>query len=315
MSQTGPAGGPASDPVCYRHSGREAPIRCQRCDRPICTDCMRDAAVGFQCPSCIAEGARSTRQAQGPYGGPRSANPALTSLVLIGLNAAVWLAIVVTGWQESRLISRLALSARGICESASRPASFYPLAETERLCSFPDGRWVDGVATGAPWQLLTSMFTHVEIWHLAANMLSLYVLGPQLEAALGRARFLAVYLVSGLAGSATVYWLSGTEGYTLGASTAIFGLFGAFAVLVHKVGGDLRGILGLLAINVVITFLPGLDISWQGHLGGLLGGLLVAALIVYAPRGSRRAAVQWGLVAAVLALTAVAVVVRTAVLA
>ncbi|WP_134765791.1 rhomboid family intramembrane serine protease [Nocardioides sp. 1609] len=319
MSTSGPAGPPAPGvPVCYRHAGREAHIRCQRCERPICPDCMRDAAVGFQCPTCIAEGARTTRQAQGAYGGARSANPALTSFVLIGTNLAVWLAIVVTGWSQSPLLGRLAISARGICESVSDPASYWRGVESAASCAMVgggDGSWVPGVADGAYWQLVTSMFTHEQVWHIGANMLSLYVLGPQLEAALGRLRFVALYLLSGLSGSVAVYWLSGTEGYTLGASTAIFGLFGAFAVIVHKVGSDLRSIGGLLLVNVVITFLPGLSISWQGHLGGLVGGVVVTAALIYAPRGPRRAVVQGCLLFAFTALLALAVIARSAALA
>ena len=81
-------------PTCYRHPGRESYIRCQRCERTICPDCMRDAAVGFHCPACVAEGAKTTRQARTAYGGARSGNPALTSMVLIGANVAVLLAIL-----------------------------------------------------------------------------------------------------------------------------------------------------------------------------------------------------------------------------
>ncbi|WP_148615463.1 rhomboid family intramembrane serine protease [Nocardioides rubriscoriae] len=299
--------------VCYRHAGREANIRCQRCERPICTDCMRDAAVGFQCPSCIKEGARSTRQAVAPYGGTRSTNPALTSYVLIGINVALWLAVVATGWHASRLISRLALLPTGLCESVADPRAYYRVAG-EAQCVGTDARWVDGVADGAVWQLLTSTFMHVELWHIAGNMLALYFLGPQVEAVLGRARFLAVYLLAGLAGSATAYWLSASDGYSLGASGAIYGLFGALGVLILKVGGDLRSIGGLLAVNLVITFaVP--NISWQAHLGGLLGGALVTAIIVYAPRGSRRTVIQWSALSGVLALVVLAVVLRSAVLA
>lgn len=304
----------AGVPVCYRHTDRESHIRCQRCERPICPDCMRDAAVGFQCPSCIDEGRRSTRQAQAPYGGTRSANPALTTYVIIALNAAVWIAVLTTGWQSSRLVSRLALAPVGICESRADAGSYFPGYRTASLCGFePDGRWVPGVSDGALWQLLTNAFTHVQIWHIAANMLSLYLLGPQIEAVLGRARFLALYLISALTGSAVVYWLSDPSSYTLGASGAIYGLFGALAVIVHKIGGDLRQVGVLLAINVFITVaVP--NISWQGHLGGLVGGALVTAALVYAPRGPRRPVVQWGALGTVLVLVVVAVVVRSVVL-
>lgn len=304
------SGDPAAGvPTCYRHAGRETWIRCQRCERPICPDCMRDAAVGFQCPSCIAEGAKSTRSIQAPYGGSRSANPALTSLVLIGINVVVWLAIQVTGGSSSVLVNRLGLRANGVCA----PGDGYLYDITRTACDAVGGQFLPGVADGAWWQLLTSQFTHVQLWHIAGNMLALYFLGPQLEAVLGRVRFLALYLLSGLAGSVTVLWLSSETGLTVGASGAIYGLFGAIGVVAHKVGGDLRSLFGLLAVNVFITFaVP--NISWQGHLGGLVGGALIAALLVYAPR-QRRALVQWAGVAALSVVLIVLALVRTLALA
>jgi membrane associated rhomboid family serine protease len=172
---------------------------------------------------------------------------------------------------------------------------------------------VTGVSDGAYWQLVTSMFTHVQVWHIVFNMMALYLLGPQLEQVLGRLRFAAVYLLAGLVGSATVYWLAAEWSTTLGASGAIFGLMGALLVLAHKVGGNVQGLLTLLAVNGVITVVGAQFISWQGHLGGLVGGLMLGAVMVYAPR-KRRGMVQiigCGLVAALI-LTAV--VARTAVL-
>ncbi|PUA81152.1 rhomboid family intramembrane serine protease [Nocardioides currus] len=305
----------AAVPTCYRHEGRETWIRCQRCGRPICPDCMRDASVGFQCPSCVSEGAKTTRTGRTAYGGQRSANPALTSIALIATNVVVWLAVVATGWKNSDLIARLALVPRGTCESLASNG-YYPTAVGERLCTLGtggDGHWVPGVADGAVWQLVTSQFLHVEIWHIAGNMLALWMLGPQLEAALGRARFLALYLLSGLAGSVAVLWLSGESGLTLGASGAIYGLFGAFAVISHKVGGDLRSIGALIALNLFITFaVP--NISWQGHLGGILGGAVIAAILAYAPR-QRRALVQGLGLAGVLALLVALIALRIVALA
>src|SRR6478609_1750443 len=99
---------PAGVPTCYRHPGRESHIRCQRCNRPICPDCMRDASVGFQCPECVEQGHRTTRSARTTFGGLRPTNAATTSLVLIGTNVAVWLAILLTGASSSRLVDLLA---------------------------------------------------------------------------------------------------------------------------------------------------------------------------------------------------------------
>lgn len=287
---TQPSDGQAATgvPTCYRHPDRETWISCQRCDKSICPDCMHDAAVGFQCPDCIKAANKGSRQNRAMYGGERSADPRLTSYVLIGINALLWFAVLATGGRSSDVIARLALVPKGTCESLSS-SGYYPTAVGEQLCTLGtqgDGRWVPGVADGAVWQLITSQFMHIEIWHIAGNMLALWILGPQLEAVLGRTRFLGLYLLSGLAGSVAVLWLSGSGGLTLGASGAIYGLFGAFAVIAHKVRGDLRSIGTVLAVNLFITFaIP--NISWQGHLGGIAGGALIAAILVYAPRKRR----------------------------
>jgi membrane associated rhomboid family serine protease len=305
---------PVGVPTCYRHSDRETYVRCQRCEKPICPDCMRDAAVGFQCPDCVKEGAKTTRQAQAAYGGRRSADPRVTTIVLVGLNAVVWLAILATGWMKSTLVDRLALLPTGTCGSDGDRGSFYPRAGTEALCNrIGDGHWFPGVSEGAYWQLVTSMFAHVEVWHIGFNMLVLWFLGPQLEAVLGRARYLALYFVSGLAGSVCVYWFSDEGSSTLGASGAIFGLMGALLIVVYKIGGNVQSIVGWLAINAVFTLLfPG--VSWQGHLGGFLGGALVTALLVYAPKGRRTQLQVAGIAVIVVALTA-ATIARTAALA
>ena len=304
-------------PTCYRHPGKETYIRCQRCDRPICPDCMRDAAVGFQCPNCVAEGAKTTRAGRTPYGGKRTANPGVLSIGLIATHVAVWLAVLATGWKESQLVDRLALLPRGACGSEELPGAHYSLF-TEQTCatqtSTPgDGIWFPGVSDGAYWQLVTSGFMHVELWHIGFNMVALWFLGPQLEMVLGRARFLALYLLSALSGSALVYWLADESRGTLGASAAIFGLLGALLVVAYKVGGDVRTLLMWLGLNVVITLtIP--NISWQGHLGGFVGGFLVAGVLVYAPR-QRRTTLQVAGLSVIGVLIVAAMAARTAVLA
>jgi membrane associated rhomboid family serine protease len=288
---------PEAPPVCYRHPGRETYISCQRCGKPICPDCMRSAAVGFHCPDCVKEGAKATRSGRTAYGGEISRNPALTSQVIVGLNALVWLLIATTGLNSSKWIDRLALIPDVACVAANQVQCL---------------QFQDGVAHGAYWQLLTSMFTHVEVWHIGFNMLALWVLGPQLELALGRVRFAALYLLSGLAGSMAVYWLSDPNGVTLGASGAVFGLMGALLVVAYKVGGNIQSLLGWVGINFVLTFTFS-GISWQGHVGGFLGGVILAAILVYAPK-SRRSHVQLLGFTAVAVLLVVAGIVRTAVL-
>lgn len=300
-------------PVCYRHTDRETYIRCQRCDRPICPDCMRQAAVGFQCPSCVSEGARSTRAGRTAYGGKRSANAARTSQVLIALNAAVYLLIIATGASSSLWLDRLALIPLGRCAVEGR-GSFYP-GLTEEMCSQGPGAllWIPGVADGAYWQLVSSAFTHLDLWHIGFNMVALWVLGPQLEMVLGRARFLAVYFLSALSGSAMVYWLSDVYTPTIGASGALFGLMGALLVVAYKVKGNVSQLMLWIGLNFLITVVGRSFISWQGHLGGFLGGLLVAAIFVYAPREHRT---RWQVagVAGLGVLLLVAILSRTATL-
>ncbi len=306
---TQPSEGPAATgvPTCYRHPDRETWIRCQRCDKPICPDCMRDAAVGFHCPDCVKEASKGSRQNKAMYGGQRSADPRLTSFVLIGINVAVWLAITATGGSRSRLIELLALRPNAYCA----PGDGYIYDPQHPLCSGLGVRDYAGVADGAWWQLMSSVFTHVEIWHIAMNMFALYILGPPLEAIIGRARFLVVYLLSGLASSVLVAFLSFEYGSTVGASGAIFGVLGALLVVARKAGLNSQGLMQNLAVGVVITVVGWRYISWQAHLGGLLGGALAAAIIAYAPKANR-SVVQWAGLAVVAAVLLVLAVVRAA---
>jgi membrane associated rhomboid family serine protease len=258
---------------------------------------MNQAAVGFQCPVCVQEGRRTTRSATTAYGGKPSANPALTSQILIGINVAVWLLVTATGGGASAWLDRLALVSVGYA------------------VRMPDGSLslVEGVSTGAWWQLVTSMFTHVSVLHIGVNMLALWFLGPQLEAVVGRARFLTIYLLSGLVGSAFVYWLTPEYTPTYGASGAVFGLMGALLVIAIKVRADYSQILLWIGLNAMITIFGRGLISWQGHLGGFVGGVLIALVIVASPRAHRAAWQGAGIGLVVLAVLA-AVATRTLVL-
>jgi membrane associated rhomboid family serine protease len=158
--------------------------------------------------------------------------------------------------------------------------------------------------------MVTAMFAHQAVWHIGFNMLSLWWLGGPLEAALGRVRYLALYFVSGLAGSALTYLLASPTESSLGASGAIFGLFGATAVLMRRLNYDMRPILALLVINLIFTFGWG-NIAWQAHIGGLVAGVVVGYAMVHAPR-ERRALIQYGTCALVLVVVVVLTLIRTA---
>lgn len=304
----------AGVPTCYRHPGRETYISCQRCGRPICPDCMREAAVGFQCPHCVSEGAKATRSGRTAYGGQRSENPTTTSLVLIGINVAVWLAVVATGGRDSWLAMVTKLFPTGRCQVEGDWGSYYPTLGEAACAVQPDAVWAPGLADGAWWMALSHGFVHVDVWHIALNALGLWVLGPATEQAFGRLRFLAVYLLATLAAGATIFWFADVGSSTLGASGGVFGLMGALSVVSLKVHGELRGVATLLVINLVFTFtFP--NISWQGHLGGLVGGALAAAILIWAPRGPRRPVWQAAGFAAVTVGLVVAIVARALVLA
>ncbi|NJP99253.1 rhomboid family intramembrane serine protease [Streptomyces zingiberis] len=276
-------------PGCYRHPDRETGISCVRCERPICPDCMISAAVGFQCPECVRTGA-GTGHAPGANrprtlaGGVQTADPRLVTKILLGMNVAIWALALAAGDRFVEALDMLGLAVG------------------------TDGR-VIGVADGEVYRLLTSAFLHQEPLHIAFNMLGLWWLGGPLEAALGRVRYLALYLLSALGGSALSYLLAAGNQPSLGASGAIFGLLGATVVLMRRMNQDLRPVAILLALNLLITF-TWTGIAWQAHIGGLVTGAAVAYGMVHAPRG-RRTLVQWATCGVLLLVIAVVVGVRT----
>lgn len=247
---------------------------------------MVAAPVGFQCPECVSQGNRDTRQNRTRFGGTKPSGPQVTTLALIGLNVLVFAFVLATGSGDSPWYPRLALSARGACAVVGQPGYYYQGVASAAACAANAGSWEPGFVNGAWWQALTSAFLHVQPIHIGMNMLALWYLGPGLERVTGRARFVALYLISALGGSAAVLWLSPGDTLTLGASGAIFGLMGALLVFVVKTRGNVSTVLTWLGINIVITFtIP--NISWQGHLGGLVTGAALAAVLAYAPQRDR----------------------------
>ncbi|WP_246053275.1 rhomboid family intramembrane serine protease [Actinocorallia herbida] len=230
-------------------------MRCTRCDRPICPDCMIPASVGFQCPECVREGNRDVRQATGRFGGEVATRPLLT-WGLIAVNVAVFL---------------LEYASNGV-DRFERAFSLWPYYVA-----------VDGDY----YRLVTSAFLHYGLPHLALNMWALWAVGQALELSLGRIRFATLYALSALGGAVLVYWASPILTPTAGASGAIFGLFGAIFVVSRRLRMDIRPIALVIVVNLVFTFLPGFNISWQGHIGGLITGAVVAAVYVYAPRAKQ----------------------------
>jgi membrane associated rhomboid family serine protease len=234
-----PGAGPPSL-RCYRHPKADAPVSCTRCDRPICSDCMISAPVGWQCPECV-KGAPAVRRMRdiGPGGSLLGFKPIVT-YVLIGMSVAGYL----LQQADPMISSRYAISAFGI-------------------------------EAGYLEEIVTAGFLHVGIVHIAFNMLILFQLGSVLEERLGRFRFIGLYTAALLGGSIGELLIGDPRIPALGASGAVFGLMAATFVLPRRSRfGIEASVGGLLVINLVITFaIPGIAIG--GHLGGLVIGGLV----------------------------------------
>jgi membrane associated rhomboid family serine protease len=237
-------------PTCYRHPDRETGLSCSECGRPICTDCVTFAPVGLRCPEHAAstKAPKVQRQVQRVVRRTTGIRPtdAIITRILLALNVVVYLITV----------------AQGSGLNAPGGSLFYKWA-----------LFGPAVHHGDWWRLITSAFLHASVIHIAFNMLALWWLGAPVEMALGRLRYLGLYLVSGLAGGAGAL-VANPNAVTVGASGAIFGLLGAGLILEWQATGSLAGnYLTLIVINLAISFaVPGISIG--GHLGGLVGGIL-----------------------------------------
>ncbi len=248
------------DNFCYRHPDRQSFVLCQRCLRTICPECQTQAAVGVICPECMAEQRRGESPAQkkaqrrwrssGSVALAAGGRPVVT-YALIGITAFVYVLQLLVG----------------------------PIVQ--QALAFYAGALYPQLTGGAfePWRLITVSLVHSSFWHVGLNMLALWMIGRSLEPVLGRMRFLALYVISALGGSVAVALLA-PNSFVVGASGAIFGLFGALVIIARHIGAEITGILIVLGINLAIGFLPGMNVSWQSHVGGLIAGAVVG--LVYA---------------------------------
>lgn len=275
------AGNETGTPTCYRHPDRETYVSCTRCGRPACPDCLRSAAVGQQCVDCVKAGNESVRRPRGTFGG-RVPGGAVVTWALIGINVVCYVAELIS----IRVADNGALFGLAVA----------------------DGQW---------YRLITNTFLHEPgisgfgPAHIIFNMWALAVVGPALEQTLGRARFLTVYLASALAGSVVFYVVASPGATALGASGAVFGLFGAWFVVARRLRSDSRQVVMLIAINLAISFvIP--HIAWQAHVGGLVAGAALTAAFVYAPRDKAqlRTLIQVGATALLVLILIAAVVLR-----
>jgi membrane associated rhomboid family serine protease len=275
---------------------------------------MHDAAVGHQCPECAHEGRSGVRSTRTAFGGTLAGQHGHVTKTLIGVNVAVAVLAMVIGGAR-------AVAGGGLGGLLGGSTSLHVWGGM--VVGFPGA--TDGVVNGDYYRMITSMFLHYGIFHLLLNMWALWVVGGVLEPLLGRARFLALYLISGIGGSVAVFLTAGVDvvifnrqlfggldTLTAGASGAVFGLFGAFYVFLRRMGRDTSMITMILVINIIFTFtVPAISVA--GHLGGLGTGLLVALALAYAPR-RHRTRVQAITVSAVAVLLVVLTLARTAAL-
>lgn len=273
----------SSDNYCYRHPDRESYVLCQRCGRTVCGECQTQAAVGVHCPECRREAKQNAPRTKPALvtaiNRARHGGAPIVTYSILAICVVVYLLQQVTG---------------GVVTGA---LAYHPvLTATE------------------PWRMLTSLFVHSQssIFHILFNGYALWLFGRMLEPALGRWRFLALYLLSGLGGSAAVLWLSPNT-WVVGASGAVFGLFAAMFVIQRGLGGNATQLLIVIGLNLVVGFLPGSNISWQAHLGGLLVGALVA-FVLMRTRSPRQSGKQRLLLLGVLALVLVIIILGTATL-
>jgi len=282
MSSLDPAAGaPDQPPVCPRHPDRVSYVRCQRCGRPACPECQVQAAVGVQCVDCVR--AARTPATRSALGARLRGGPPVVTYVIMGLCVAAF-------------VAQLAI-----------PDLWFELG------------FVPAFAELEPYRFLTSAFLHSQsnYLHIAANLYMLWLVGPFLEELLGRSRFVGLYLAAALGGSTAVLLLTSplvTEGgqtmisagfvtATIGASGAVFGLFGALLIVLRRLERNVSQILVFFAINAVFGFVVP-NVSWEGHLGGLVVGAALGAAFAFAPK-ERRQLVSWVAVGAVVVVLVV----------
>jgi membrane associated rhomboid family serine protease len=237
--------------VCYRHSRTETAVSCSNCGRPICTDCMVFSAVGIKCPECA-----------GTPAGAKRAKTKVRTAAGTGTGFIVTNALIVIN-----VIAYLAQASGS--GSLGNPAGEVFQQGYLSAAAVADGEW---------WRLVTNEFLHGNPIHLFFNMLMLWWFGRPLEALLGRGRFVAIYFLSILAGSAGALLVS-PDRATIGASGAVFGILGAGLVLernrIDVFGGSALFIVLLnLAFTFAVTY-----VSIGGHVGGLIGGALTVLVL------------------------------------
>lgn len=248
-------------PVCPRHPDRVSYVRCQRCEQPVCPQCQVPAPVGVLCVDCVRAANQAARGARTGLGFPRALGRPYVTITIIAANVAFYvygMGVGLAQWQRTYGL-------------------FPPLSEQE------------------PWRWVTSGFVHGSLWHIGMNMFVLYQFGSQLERVMGRLRYGLLYGISLLGGSAAIQLLAAPVSLHVGASGAIFGLFGAYGLLLYKLKLPWQSMATTAGLWLALGFfLP--SISWEGHIGGLVLGTLTMLVMMrlVSPSPHRRAPTSLG---------------------
>jgi membrane associated rhomboid family serine protease len=247
---------------------------------------MNEASVGHQCPECIAEGRKTQRPVRTAFGGSSAGAHGYVTIGLIVTNVIMMILSALSSDNPARALFGGGLG--GLVGGDTPLARNLGVLGEQQMQVVATGQLFfqpAGIADGQYYRLITAMFIHYGLLHIAMNMYALWILGRPLEAMLGPVRFFAVYMVCGIGGNVAVY-LFAPEQLSAGASTALFGLFGVFFFVLRKLGRSASGLIPVLVINLVITFgVPGISIA--GHIGGLITGAAVGYGISHAPQGRR----------------------------
>jgi membrane associated rhomboid family serine protease len=267
---------------------------------------MRSASVGYQCPECVTEGRKSAVTARTVFGGGLSGQRGTVTLTLIWINVLVWVATVA----EAVLSGKVPVNQLGrvVITGQVTDVTEWGAAIPAYICGSGQAC---GIAGGEFYRLLTADFLHFGIIHLGFNMYALWIIGRQCEQLLGRWRFLALYLFSGIGGSVAVYQFADPGQVSAGASASIFGLLGAMFFFLRRLRADPRGLVVLIVINFGLTFVVA-NISVWGHVGGFVVGAVVGAILTYLPSGRGRSSLQIIALCGVGLALAILVALRTA---
>jgi membrane associated rhomboid family serine protease len=270
VAQT-PGAGPDFSPPgfapCYRHPERMTGISCQRCQRPICGECMNPASVGFQCPSCVASGRATVRAPRTAFGAILKPGGGNATKVVMAALAVEWV---------------LNLVSRGLLD---------------RLLVMSN----EAVYLGQFWRLITASLTSGSILGVLMNLLVLWIAGRAIEAELGSWRFVALYAAAGLGGTTMLFVFGPVSSSGYGAAAAVIGLLAANAVFKRKMREDARADIGLFVLLILYSILIGFrSFGWLMLIGGIVVGALVGVVLAYAPRRNRSTVQVIGLLGVIM---------------